>query len=69
MQGGFAMGIKIARFDLKKSLEENKVMLERIAMAAKWKQRHNICMAAKRQGCVLRFTEGSQEGFEEGQGA
>ncbi len=34
-----------------------------------WKRRHNICMAAKRQGFMLRFTEGSQEGFEEGQGA
>jgi hypothetical protein len=34
MQGGFAMGIKKACFDLKKSLEDYKVMLERITMAA-----------------------------------
>jgi hypothetical protein len=32
----FAMGIKIARFDLTKNLEDFKVTLERIAMAAKW---------------------------------
>lgn len=30
------MGIKIAKLDLKKSLEDDKVTLERIAIATKW---------------------------------
>ncbi len=34
-QRGFAMGIKIARFDLTKNLEDYRVTLKRIAMAAK----------------------------------
>jgi hypothetical protein len=36
MKREFAMGIKIAKLDLEKSLEDYKVTLERIAMAAKW---------------------------------
>jgi hypothetical protein len=36
LQRGFAMGIKIARFDLTNNLEDYRVTLERIAMAAQW---------------------------------
>jgi hypothetical protein len=35
MQRGFVMGIKIARYDLTKNLEDYRVTLKRIAMAAK----------------------------------
>jgi transcriptional regulator len=38
MKREFAVGIKIAKLDLEKSLEDYKVTLERIARAAKWEE-------------------------------
>jgi hypothetical protein len=36
LQRGFALGTKIAQFDLKTSPEDYKITLKRIAMSAKW---------------------------------
>jgi hypothetical protein len=36
VQRGFTMGVRIARFNMTKSMEDCKVTLERVTMAAKW---------------------------------
>jgi hypothetical protein len=43
LRRGFMMGIKVARFDMLKSLVAFRKTLDRLAMARQWKSRAELC--------------------------
>ncbi len=62
---GFAMGIRISKFDLEKSIEDFRATLERTKMAAKWDEattsawdrRGGVCAAMCSRRRLLRTLE------------
>ncbi len=50
--GGFAMGIRISKFDVEKSLEDFRATLERIKMATTWDEETISSWEEKGEECL-----------------